>query len=124
VRGLVAAATAGRATVAIAGLHDVGDGGLGVCLAELCCASGVGIVIEESWTVEDLFNEAPSRVVVASSDADGLLAAAGGAGVRARVIGRAAGDRLVVPGLVDVAVAELVAVRSSRLPEAADRASA
>jgi len=124
VRRLVAAACAGTATIPIAGLHDVSDGGLGVCLAELCCASGVGIVLEETWTVEDLFGEAPSRVLVCSSDADGVLRAAEGGGVRARVIGRADGDRLVVPGLVDLGVAELVSIRSSRLPEAADRAGA
>jgi phosphoribosylformylglycinamidine synthase len=124
IRGLVAAACSGGATVPIAGLHDVSDGGLGVCMAELCCASGIGIVIDETWTVEDLFSEAPSRVLVASSDPDALLAAAKHAGVRARTIGRTGGDRLVVPGLVDVGVAELVSVRSSRLPEAADRASA
>jgi phosphoribosylformylglycinamidine synthase len=124
VRALVAAECAGEATVTIAGLHDVSDGGLAVCLAELCCASGIGIAIDEHWTVEDLFSEAPSRVLVCCEDTEGLLAAASRAGVRAGVIGAAGGDRLVVPGLVDVAVSELVSVRAGRLPEAADRASA
>jgi phosphoribosylformylglycinamidine synthase len=124
VRALVAAECAGEAAVALAGLHDVSDGGLAVCLVELCCASGIGIAVDEHWTVEDLFNEAPSRALVCCEDAEGLLAAASRAGVRARVIGAAGGDRLVVPGLVDLAVSELVSVRSGRLPEAADRASA
>jgi phosphoribosylformylglycinamidine synthase len=124
IRRLVAECCAGEATVAIAGLHDVSDGGLGVCMAELCCTSNVGITIDEAWTVEDLFSEAPTRVLVCSSDPDGALAACKEAGVRARVIGVAGGDRLVVPGLVDLAVSELASVRSSRLPEAADRASA
>jgi phosphoribosylformylglycinamidine synthase len=122
VRGLVAAEGAGTPQVPIAGLHDVSDGGLGVCLAELSCASGLGIVIDEVWTVEDLFSEAPSRVLVCSTDVDGLVAAAEHAGVQARVIGRAGGDRLVVSGLIDLAVEELASVRSKRLPEAADRA--
>ncbi|MGO8875966.1 MAG: phosphoribosylformylglycinamidine synthase subunit PurL [Acidimicrobiales bacterium] len=124
VRELVAAACAGAPTVSIAGLHDVSDGGLAVCLAELCCASSTGVVIEEPWTVEYLFNEAPSRVLVCSQEADALLAAAARAGVRARVVGRAGGDRLVVPGLLDLDVSELAGVRARRLPEAADRASA
>ena len=41
-----------------------------------------------------------------------------------RLVGHADGDRLVVAGLVDLAVAEIASVRSNRLPEAADRASA
>jgi phosphoribosylformylglycinamidine synthase len=123
VRTLVAAECAGTATIPITGLHDVSDGGLGVCLAELCCAAGMGAVIEEPWTVEDLFSEAPSRVLVCTTDSDALLGAAHRAGIAARVVGHAGGDRLVVAGLMDLAVAEIASVRSNRLPEAADRAS-
>lgn len=116
---LSAAECAGAPKVAILGIHDVSDGGLGLSLAELCCASRTGIVIEESWTVAELFCEAPSRVLVCSRDADRMSAAAEQAGVRARVVGRAGGDRLVVPGLIDVGVAELAAARAGRLEEAA-----
>ena len=112
---LVAAECAGDAKVPIIGLHDVSDGGLGVCLAELCCASGKGIVIEEPWTNEELFCEAPSRVVVCSDDPEGLLAAARYQGVTARVVGRVGGDRLVVPGLFELRVDDMVAARSGRL---------
>ncbi|MGA2210448.1 MAG: phosphoribosylformylglycinamidine synthase subunit PurL [Acidimicrobiales bacterium] len=124
VRTLVAAECAGTATIRIAGLHDVSDGGLGVCLAELCCAAGIGAVIDEPWTVEDLFSEAPSRVLMCTADSDALLTAAHRSGIAARLVGHAGGDRLVVAGLVDLAVAEIASVRSNRLPEAADRASA
>jgi phosphoribosylformylglycinamidine synthase len=115
---------AGTAVVGISGVHDVSDGGLGVCLAELCCASGLGATIAEQWTRPELFSEAPSRVLVSTSDADSLLGEAQDAGVPARVVGRAGGDRLVVPGLLDIGIAELTSVRSNRLPEAADRATA
>ncbi len=121
---LVSAACAGEPTVPIAGLHDVSDGGLGVCLAELCCASGLGIVVDETWTVEDFFVEAPSRVVACTPDAPALGKAAKHAGVRARVIGLAGGERFVVPGLVDLAVSEMSSARAGRLPEAADRVGA
>jgi phosphoribosylformylglycinamidine synthase len=124
VRELVAGACRGEASVAISGLHDVSDGGLALCLAELCCASSVGAVIDESWTTDALFTEAPSRVIVCTSEAEALVSAAAAAGVPARVIGFTGGDRLVVPGLVDLAVAELVSVRARRLPEAADQATA
>jgi phosphoribosylformylglycinamidine synthase len=111
-------------SVAISGLHDVSEGGLAVCLAELCCASGLGATIAEPWSVADLFNEAPSRVVVCTSNAAGLLATASAAGVPARIIGVAGGERFAAGEVLDLAVNELVAVRSGRLPEAADRATA
>jgi phosphoribosylformylglycinamidine synthase len=124
IRHLVAAHCAGTASVPISGVHDVSDGGLGVCLAELCCASGLGATIAEPWSVAEVFSEAPSRVLLCTGDPDGVLAAAGDAGVPARVVGQAGGDRLVITGLMDLGLAELVSVRSNRLPEAADRASA
>jgi phosphoribosylformylglycinamidine synthase len=124
IRRLMATHCAGTAVVGISGVHDVSDGGLGVCLAELCCASGLGATIAEQWTRPELFSEAPSRVLVSTSDADSLLGEAQDAGVPARVVGRAGGDRLVVPGLLDIGIAELTSVRSNRLPEAADRATA
>jgi hypothetical protein len=63
-------------------------------------------------------------VLVCTTDSGALLAAAHRAGIAARVVGHAGGDRLVVAGLVDLAIAEIASVRSNRLPEAADRASA
>ncbi|MGH9172253.1 MAG: phosphoribosylformylglycinamidine synthase subunit PurL [Acidimicrobiales bacterium] len=118
------AAPSGQASIGVSGLHDVSEGGLGVCLAELCCAAGVGAVVTEDWDAAALFNEAPSRVVVCTPDPDALLATAVAAGVDAQVIGRAGGDRLVVPGLLDVVVANLADARARRLPEAADQPSA
>jgi len=124
VRGLIDAHCAGNASVPVSGLHDVSEGGLGVCLAELCCASGVGATVAEQWKLSDLFSEAPSRVLLCTGDATRLLAAAEAAGVPARVIGQAGGDRLVVGDLLDLEIAELARIRSNRLPEAADRATA
>jgi phosphoribosylformylglycinamidine synthase II len=123
IRHLVADHCAGTAPVPISGVHDVSDGGLAVCLAELCCASGIGAAMTERWTVAEVFSEAPSRVLVCTSDPRGVIAAAEAAGVPARAVGRAGGDRLVLPGLLDLEIAELVSVWSRRLPEAADRVS-
>ena len=124
IRGLVAAQCAGVASLPMSGVHDVSSGGLAVCLAELCCASGLGATVTETWSVEEVFSEVPSRVLVCTSDAGAMLAAAEDAGVPARVIGRAGGDRLIVPGLFDLELLEVISVRSNRLPEAADRATA
>jgi phosphoribosylformylglycinamidine synthase II len=46
-------------------LHDVSDGGLAVCLAEICIASGVGARIDTTGT-ERLFSEDPHRFLVAA----------------------------------------------------------
>jgi phosphoribosylformylglycinamidine synthase II len=114
---------AGRSPRVVSGIHDVSEGGLALCLAELCCASGLGASLEGEWTAPALFNEAPTRVVAATPAAEPVLKAALAAGVPAVVLGRAGGDRLVVPGVIDVSVAEMTAARSRRLLEAADRAA-
>ncbi len=44
-------------------LHDVSDGGLGVCLAEICIASGKGAIVDLT-SVDRLFSEDPHRLLV------------------------------------------------------------
>ncbi len=113
------------AELGVVGLHDVSDGGLALCLAEMCDRSGIGAVVAGGAVSSpaELFSEAPSRVVVATTDEAGLLGAAGAAGVPATTLGTAGGDDLVVEGLLRLGVAELHRVRSGRLAEAAAHAS-
>jgi phosphoribosylformylglycinamidine synthase II len=120
-RRLVAATAAGLPSVAISGVHDVSDGGLALCLAELCCASARGATTSPGavGSVAGLFSEAPSRLVVCTPDAQSVVAAYMAAGIPAAVVGRAGGDRLVVPGLVDLSLEELATARSRQPAEAA-----
>ncbi len=120
---LLASERAGE--LAVVGLHDVSDGGLALCLAEMCDRSAMGAVVgrEAVSSPAELFSEAPSRVVVATADGAGLLEAAGAAGVPATVLGTAGGDDLVVEGLLRLGVAELHRARSGRLAEAAAHAA-
>ena len=92
----------------VTAVHDVSEGGLGVALAEMALASGVGCVIEGIAGHAPLFSEAPSRVVVTTEPAARAQVdeRATTAGVPSTVLGRAGGERLVVAGLVDVGVAE------------------
>ena len=119
VRGLVADGI-------VTGVHDVADGGLALSLAELAVRSGVGV---EAGGVEDwmaLFSESPSRFVVAAQG-DAAIAVtrrADAAGVPWRHLGRAGGERIVVEGLVDVAVAEATEAWRDRLPAAFGTAAA
>jgi len=117
VAGLVRDLVAERAVL---GAHDVAAGGLGLALAEMAVASGVGFVVEAVTGHGELFSEGPSRVVlcVASDREAEVLERAASAGVPARSLGAAGGDRLVVAGLVDVSLADATAAWRRRLPDA------
>ena len=115
--GLVAALV-GSGTVD--GVHDVSDGGLGVALAEMACGSGVGFVVTGVSDHGALFGEGPSRVLVSvpAGALGGVLRSAADAGIAAQVLGTAGGDRLVVGGLLDVALADATAAWKGALPAA------
>jgi phosphoribosylformylglycinamidine synthase len=101
----------------VSGLHDVSDGGLAVALAEMAVRSQTGVVVRGIATAAELFSESPSRVVVCAADPEGIVARARTAGVTISELGIAEGDRLVVEGLVDVALVDLVRAWRSTLPE-------
>jgi phosphoribosylformylglycinamidine synthase len=102
------------------GVHDVADGGLGVALAEMAVATGVGFEVDGVTSHVELFGEAPSRVIVAvDPDRAGEVTRwSQQAGVPVCRLGRAGGDRLVVDGLVDVGVEDAVREWRSALPRA------
>jgi phosphoribosylformylglycinamidine synthase len=88
----------------------------------MAVAGGVGFRVEGIADHRGLFSEAGGRVVVCvPADREGeVLARAETAGVPARVLGAAGGDRLVVDGLVDVGLDEATRTWSDRLPDALD----
>jgi phosphoribosylformylglycinamidine synthase len=100
------------------GLHDVSDGGLGLGLAEMAVRSATGFEVRVDGGHAGLFSEAPSRVVacVAPSRLQEVTDRAAGAGVAVTPLGCAGGDRLVVDGLVDVALADATATWTGALP--------
>jgi phosphoribosylformylglycinamidine synthase len=79
--------------------HDVSDGGLAVALAE-CAITGperIGARVELAEPLRPdvlLFGESTGRVVVATPDAEALLALAARAGVPARRLGETGGSSL------------------------------
>ncbi len=87
-------------------IHDVSGGGLALALAESALRSGVGCRVEGASSAAELFSESSSRVVLGTPDPDDVLARASAAGVPARVLGTVGGDRIVVAGLLDLAVAD------------------
>jgi phosphoribosylformylglycinamidine synthase II len=119
VAALVAGQVAGGEQ-SVVGLHDVSGGGLGLALAELAVRSGVGLSVSGVADHVALFVESPSRVVVCTTDAEGLSSAATSAGLGSRVLGVAGGDRIVVDGLVDLGVTEATEAWRGRLPALLD----
>jgi phosphoribosylformylglycinamidine synthase len=102
------------------GVHDVADGGLALALAEMAVRSEVGFRVHDVSTIEELFGEDPSRAVVcvAADAVDRVRNRAQAAGVPVTDLGVAGGDRLVIDGVVDVALADAVDAWRDRLPTA------
>ena len=101
VAGLVAGLVADDRLSAV---HDVSSGGLGVALAEMAAASGVGFRGARIHNHGELFGEAPSRAVAAVDPEllPEVEAAAAATGVSVARIGLAAGDRFSIKGLLDL----------------------
>jgi len=113
VRGLVADGV-------VHGLHDVADGGLALALAEMAVRGGVGFRVKAGAVDghEVLFGEGPSRVVVsvAAASVPEVHRRHIEADVPAALLGVAGGDRLVVDGLLDVALEDATAAWRDALP--------
>ena len=105
----------------VLGVHDTADGGVGLALAEMAVAGGVGFRVTPPSGVDHgwLFGESASHFVLSVDPAalGELERRRRAAGVDGSIIGRVGGDRLVVDGLVDVALADAVAAWRGRLPE-------
>ena len=105
VRDAREAVAAAVRTAALQQAHDIAEGGLAVALAECCVAGGVGASVEVEG---ELFAEAPGTGYVVSGPEEVV-------GALGRVIGRVGGERLIVVGRLEVAVAELAAARGRGL---------
>ncbi len=107
----------------LASAHDLSDGGLAVALVEATLAGGVGATVELPAAQQPLLalvSESASRVLVAAAPAaaSDLLALAAAAGVPAARIGASGGDRLVVPGVLDLPLRRLRDAYEGALPSA------
>jgi phosphoribosylformylglycinamidine synthase len=112
---------AGRRLLASA--HDLSDGGLAVALVEATLAVGVGATVELPGGLAPLAalaSESTSRALVAAVPEAGgeLLALAGTAGVPAVRAGVTGGDRLIVPGVLDLPLSRLRDAYEGALPRA------
>ncbi len=104
----------------VVGAHDVSSGGLGVALAEMAVASGVGFRVARVADHAQLFSESPSRVVLCV-EPDMLVAverACETASVPLARIGVATGDTLSVKDLLELPLSQARSAWADRLPDA------
>jgi phosphoribosylformylglycinamidine synthase II len=116
----------------LAGTHDLSDGGLAVALVEATLAAGVGATVDlppvltaaalppGHVPLAALTSESASRVLVAAPPeaAEGLEALTAEAGVPIARLGTTVGDRLIVPGLLDLPLSRLRDAYEGALPHA------
>ncbi|MGH9155318.1 MAG: phosphoribosylformylglycinamidine synthase subunit PurL [Acidimicrobiales bacterium] len=105
---------------AVVGVHDVSEGGLGVALAEMAVQSGIGFRVSGIADHGELFGESPCRVVLclAPDAVEAVATRCRAAGLAVSVLGTAGGPRLVVDGLVDLALPDAAAAWRGALPAA------
>ena len=85
----------------ISAIHDISDGGLFTCLAEMACASNIGFDVsinDEQSTLLSLFGEGPARFVIAThpDSLSDLMEALNDKSISTSVIGRAGGDNCII----------------------------
>jgi phosphoribosylformylglycinamidine synthase II len=116
----------------LAAAHDLSDGGLALALVEATLAAAVGATVElpeiqgsadlepAQVPLAALVSESASRVLLAAPPeaADQLRALARTAGVPATRLGATGGDRLTVPGLLDLPLSQLRDAYEGALPRA------
>jgi phosphoribosylformylglycinamidine synthase subunit PurL len=102
------------------GVHDVADGGIARTIGELVARSGRGARLGGIGNGDELFSEWPGRVVVCvdASRLDAVRARAAAASVTLSDLGVVSGERLLVDGLVELAVDDVVDAYRDRLPSA------
>ena len=115
VRGLIREA-------AVSAAHDLAEGGLGVALAEMAIAGGIGatLAIEPSIPLHAfLFGEDQARYVLTATpdSAEAIRESAHAAGIDCAVIGWTGGDALTIQGDIAIFLGDLRRRHESWLPE-------
>jgi phosphoribosylformylglycinamidine synthase len=101
----------------VSACHDVSSGGLGMALAEMAIASGVGARLELFEPLHViLFAEDQARYVVATRRPDAFVTAAMEAGIGFCPLGVAGGGDLTVPGRLSVSCTALREAHEGWLP--------
>jgi len=94
--------------------HDLSDGGLALAASDMALAANVGVILEGKGTGW-WFGEDQARYLIASRDADALVAMAQSAGLPAMIVGKVGGGAVVL-GSASVALNDLRVASDTALP--------
>jgi phosphoribosylformylglycinamidine synthase II len=103
----------------VSAVHDLSDGGLVVCAAEMALASNVGLALDATSAAHAhplLFGEDQARYLVAAAHAAAIIAAAHDQGVPVAVIGQAGGEAFSSGGLFAIPLERLRAAHEGWMP--------
>ena len=101
-------------------VHDLSDGGLIVAAAEMALASGIGLTLDATSQAHAhpfLFGEDQGRYLIATSNPQGVLAAAASAEVHASVVGQAGGEAFASKGLFSIPLSRLREANEGWMPQ-------
>jgi phosphoribosylformylglycinamidine synthase len=96
--------------------HDLSDGGLAIALSESCTTSlGAQVAVPQALSPA-LFGEAPSRILVTTSNPDQIQAIAKTNNIESVLIGVTIKERLRIDNVIDVPTADLKQTFEESLP--------
>ncbi len=98
--------------------HDLSDGGLALAAAEMALAGNIGVALTGDG-IGWFFGEDQGRYLLATPDANALLAAAKKAGIPAATVGSVGGNRLKL-GTSEIALADIAQAHQSGLGKILD----
>jgi phosphoribosylformylglycinamidine synthase len=102
-----------KASHLLTAAHDLSDGGLALAAAEMALAGNIGLTLSGDGTGW-FFGEDQGRYLLATQDADALLAAAQKAGIPATTVGSVGGTSLKL-GTSEVALADIAQAHQTGL---------
>ncbi len=95
----------------IASSHDISDGGIAVCLSEMCISSKLGAVVGIHFTTRAdfyLFSESQGAIVIESNNDNRIEALAKTLNLEYLRIGKVGGDSLKINNIIDIGVDTLI----------------
>ncbi len=100
----------------VAACHDASDGGLLVAVAEMALAGDTGATLDPGGDAAHWFGEDQARYLIATTNAEAILARAAAANIPAQRIGTSGGTTLTLPDGDTISIAELRRLHEAFLP--------
>lgn len=107
----------------ISSAHDVSEGGIALCLCEMCYEKHIGAEVEldiQGRVDFYLFSETQGVILLATDNPDKVLEFAKEHEIQAEIVGKTIGDRLKINNVVDIGLEEIVKAMKKTLGDVFD----